>query len=145
MCICWCVTEINYKMHGATIKKIMKCSMPFCQTPLIWSCTKFVDMSKDEQHLMINRSTNFGVKHLYYKPRHKFSSVINQLMHKFLFYNKFIICLYMFRALCAHHQEVKIVLYSMWYRHTYRCDDTRCCVMQFLPPDDELETCRDMK
>ena len=31
------------------------------------------------------------------------------LIHKFLFYNKFIICLYMFRALCAHHQEVKIV------------------------------------
>jgi len=23
----------------------------------------------------------------------------------------FIICLYVFRALCAHHQEVKIVLY----------------------------------
>jgi len=20
MCICWCVTEINYKIHGATIK-----------------------------------------------------------------------------------------------------------------------------
>ena len=36
-------------------------------------------------------------------------------MHKFLFYNKFIICLYMFRALCAHPQEVKIVLYSIWY------------------------------
>jgi len=29
-------------------------------------------------------------------------------MHKFLFYNKFIIFLYMFRALCVHHQEVKI-------------------------------------
>jgi len=29
-------------------------------------------------------------------------------MHKFLFYNKFIICLYVFRALCAHHQEVKL-------------------------------------
>ena len=29
-------------------------------------------------------------------------------MHKFLFYNTFIICLYMFRALCAHHQEVKL-------------------------------------
>jgi len=42
-------------------------------------------------------------------------------MHKFLFYNKFIVCLYMFRALCAHHhQEVKIVLYSIWYRHTCR-------------------------
>jgi len=34
-------------------------------------------------------------------------------MHKILFYNKFIICLYMFRALCARHQEVKIVLYSI--------------------------------
>jgi len=26
----------------------------------------------------------------------------------------------MFRALFAHHQEVKIVLYSIWYRHTCR-------------------------
>ena len=24
----------------------------------------------------------------------------------------------MFLALCAHHQEVKIVLYSIWYHHT---------------------------
>ena len=66
-------------------------------------------------------------------------------MHKILFYNKFIISLYIFRALCAHHQEVKIVLYSIWYHHTcrwlfsqpvhgtatYRCDDTRCCIIQF--------------
>ena len=28
-------------------------------------------------------------------------------MLKILFYNKFIICLYMFRALCPRHQEVK--------------------------------------
>ena len=28
-------------------------------------------------------------------------------MHKILFYNKFIICLYMLRVLCAHHQEAK--------------------------------------
>ena len=26
----------------------------------------------------------------------------------------------MFRALCAHHQEDKIVLYSIWYHHTRR-------------------------
>ena len=25
---------------------------------------------------------------------------------------------------CAHHQEVKIALHSLWYHHTYRCDDT---------------------
>jgi len=31
---------------------------------------------------------------------------------------------------------------------TYRCEDTRGCVMQFLPPDDDhmvLETCTGMK
>jgi len=41
-------------------------------------------------------------------------------MHKILFYNKFVIFLYMFRALHAHHQEVTIVLYSIWYRYTCR-------------------------
>ena len=79
-------------------------------------------------------------------------------MHKFFFYNKFIIFLYMSRALCTHHQEVKIVLYSIWYHTcrwpspaqigrrlsqsvqgtaTYMCDDTRDCIIQFCPPDDE--------
>ena len=41
-------------------------------------------------------------------------------MHKILFFNKLISCLYMFGVPCAHHQEVKIVLYSFWYHHTYR-------------------------
>ena len=49
-----------------------------------------------------------------------FILVINQLDAQNLFYNKFISCLYMFQAPCAHHQEVKIVLYSIWYHHTYR-------------------------
>jgi len=59
----------------------------------------------------------------------------------------------------AHHQEVNIALHSLWYHHTYRwpshaqiervlsqpvhrtatyrCDDTKGCIMQFWPPDDE--------
>ena len=70
----------------------------------------------------------------------------------------------------ACRQEVKIALYSLWYHHTYRwpsgaqferglsqsvqgtstyvCDDTRDCIENFWPPDDEhmvLETFRDMK
>jgi len=49
-----------------------------------------------------------------------FILVINQIDAKNLFYNKFLSCLYVFRAPCAHHQEVKIVLYSIWYRHTCR-------------------------
>ena len=36
-----------------------------------------------------------------------FILVINQLDAQNLFYNKFISCLYMFRAPCAHRQEVK--------------------------------------
>jgi len=74
-------------------------------------------------------------------------------MHKTLFYNKFIICLYMFRALCAHHQKVKMYYTAFGIvipvggrpvhrlkedfsqpahrTATYRCDDTRCCIVQF--------------
>jgi len=37
----------------------------------------------------------------------------------------------------AHRQEAKIVLYSLWYHHTYRFYDTRDCIVQFWPPDDE--------
>ena len=83
-----------------------------------------------------------------------FILVINQLDAQNLFYNKFISCLYMFRAPCAQRQEVIIVSYSIWYHHTYRWpsrardDDTRCCIIQLWPPDDEhmvLETCRGMK
>jgi len=75
-----------------------------------------------------------------------FILVINQLDAQNLFYNKFISCLYMFRTPCDHRQEVKILLYSLWYHHTYmwpsraqpvhgtatyRCDDTRDCIIQF--------------
>ena len=47
-----------------------------------------------------------------------FILVIIQLDAQNLFNNKFISCLYMFRAPCAHCQEVKIVLYSLWYHYT---------------------------
>jgi len=61
-------------------------------------------------------------------------------------------------SICAHHQEVKIALHGFWYHHTsctvwertgpvlsqpvhetatYRCDDTRGCIMQFWPHDDD--------
>jgi len=51
---------------------------------------------------------------------------------------------------------VKIVLYSIWYHHTVGgrpvrtglpptvCDDTRCCIIQFSPPDDGQNSARNM-
>jgi len=56
-------------------------------------------------------------------------------MHKFLFYNKFIVGFYMFLALCAHHQEVRIVLYSVWY-HRLRED---CSPLSTCAPDGHLQ------
>ena len=49
------------------------------------------------------------------------SQHLTNLMHKICFTISFISCLYMFRA----------------YHHTYWCDDTKGCVTQFWPPDDE--------
>jgi len=45
-------------------------------------------------------------------------------------------CLYTclsYRACEAHGQSG----HSLWYHHTYSCDDTRGCVIQFWSPDDE--------
>jgi len=37
----------------------------------------------------------------------------------------------MFRALCAHHQEVKIVLHSLWYHHTETSEWSKITKIQF--------------
>jgi len=74
-----------------------------------------------------------------------FISVINQLDAQNLFHSKFYFMSLHVSSTCAYHQEVKIVLHSLWYHHTYmwpsraqvergesyRCDDTRGCVIQF--------------
>ena len=71
-----------------------------------------------------------------------FISVFNQLDAQNLFHKKFYFMPLHVSSTCAHHQEVKIVLHSLWYNHaykwrlvhetaTYRFDDTRGCVMQF--------------
>jgi len=60
-----------------------------------------------------------------------FISVFNQHDAQNLFDNKFYIMPLHVSSTCAHHQEVRIVLHSLWYHHMYRCDDNRGCVMQF--------------
>ena len=57
-----------------------------------------------------------------------FISVFNQLDAQNLFPSKFYFMPLHVSSTCAHHQVVKITLHSLWYRHTYRCDDTKICV-----------------
>ena len=57
------------------------------------------------------------------------SQYLTNLMHKICFTISFISCRYMFRT--------HVLFISLWYHHTYRFDDTRRCVIQFLPPGDE--------
>jgi len=56
-------------------------------------------------------------------PKHveffKFISVFNQLDAQNLFWNKFYFMSLHVSSTCAHHQEVKIALRSLWYHHTY--------------------------
>ena len=54
-------------------------------------------------------------------------------MHKILFYNKFISCLYKFRAPCAHREEVKIVLYSLWDHHTETNEWSKIIKITLIP------------
>ena len=49
-----------------------------------------------------------------------FISVFNQLDAQNLFHNKFYFVPLHVSNTCAHHQEGKIVLHSLWYHHTYR-------------------------
>jgi len=65
------------------------------------------------RHMSINTTTHEHTLQI-------FILVINQFYAQNLFYNKFISCLCMFRAPCAHRQEVKIVLYSLWYHQMQR-------------------------
>jgi len=37
----------------------------------------------------------------------------------------------MFRALCAHHQEVKIALHSLWYHNTETSEWSKITKIQF--------------
>ena len=55
----------------------------------------------------INRVEKMQSIRMLNKLVHIFILVINQLDAQNLFYNKFISCLNMFRAPCAHRQEVK--------------------------------------
>ena len=66
---------------------------------------------------------------------------LTNFMHKICFTISFISCLYMFRAHVLIIRRSKLHYTAsgrlVHQTDTYRCNDTRGCVMQFWPPDDE--------
>jgi len=48
------------------------------------------------------------------------SQYLTKLMHKICFTISFYFMSLRVSSTCAHHQEVKIALRSLWYHHTYR-------------------------
>jgi len=61
-----------------------------------------------------------------------FISVSNQLDAQNLFHNKLYSIPQHVSSTCAHHQEVKIALHSLWYHHTYRWPSLNPCTRR--PP-----------
>jgi len=71
-----------------------------------------------------------------------FVSVFYQLDAQNLFHNKFyFMSLHVSSTMCSSSGGQNCItqplVSSHLYNHTYRCDDTRGCVMQFWPPDDK--------
>jgi len=49
-----------------------------------------------------------------------------------LFYNKFIVFIYMFRALlCSSSEGQNCIMQHLVSSHSAEYDDTRCCIIQF--------------
>jgi len=60
-----------------------------------------------------------------------FISVFNQLDEQSLFHNNFYFMPLHVLSTCAHHQEVKIALQSLWYHHTETSEWSKITKMQF--------------
>ena len=60
-----------------------------------------------------------------------FISVFDQLDAQNLFHNEFYLMPLHVSSTCAHHQEVKIVLYSLWYHHTKTSEWSKITKLQF--------------
>ena len=60
-----------------------------------------------------------------------FISVFNQLGAQNLFHNKFYFMPLHVSSTCAHHQEVKIALPSLWYHHTETSEWSKITKIQF--------------
>jgi len=87
--------------------------------------------------------TNVSKKPLFCNIHIHLSQYLTNLMHKICFTISFISYLYMIRTHVLiirrsklHYTTSSVLSQAVHETATYRCDDTRGCVMQFWPPDD---------
>jgi len=125
MCICWCVTYINYKMHGATIKVLGK----------VFGRDRSVRSIKNSSlQLFLPLSTTF---------RGSESRRLRRNIEKYK--NEYKSCPFgLITALGSTHFLIEKITGGIYWTEdkgvrcagahrtaTYRCDDTRCCIIQF--------------
>ena len=89
------------------------------------ACSKHVEVIFFDVLLTVHRSI--------------FISVFKQFDAQNLFHNKFYFMPLHVSNTCAHHQEVKIALHSLWYHHTYRWPSLNPCTRR--PPIVKLILC----
>ena len=106
MCRAWFLSS-EYAGHSSVheLRSAFSKYMPFCKTTTIIN-HNFL-LSVYETNYTLQRSLTVSAHTHTHTHTHIFILVINQLDAQNLFYNKFISCLYMFRAPCAHRQEIK--------------------------------------
>jgi len=75
-------------------------------------------------HIISNDTIFFKKSHWTWNV---FISVFNQLDAQNLFHNKFYFMPLHVSSTCAHQQEVKTVLHSLWYTQFWPPDDERMC------------------
>ena len=83
---------------------------------------RFTDAGLENEDLVYSDSLDQSLKALVVVVVNLliFISVFNQIDAQNLFHNKFYFMPLHVSSTCAHHQEVKIALYSLWYHHTNR-------------------------
>ena len=118
----------------------------------LWRCGVFMQSEALNEYWINNKIS--GIKLVFSLLNYKDDARSHKhKMHKFLFYKSLL-----HASTCFEHYVLIIRRSKLYYTAsgisqsahgtaTYRCDDTRCCIIQFLPHDDEhtvLETCRGM-
>ena len=88
---------------------------------------------EDVKHILLScpnqESANFDV--LLTVHLSIFILAFNQLDAQNLFHNKFYFMPQYVSSTCAHHQEVKIALHSLWYHHTETSEWSKITKIQF--------------